>query len=190
MLDVLPPKIDISLITKIRLEVLAGVIDELTRDCGVSIKDSLERGIVERDVIKKIAVRFMDSPVHCCAKIIFVINWDRFEYLVKTDDGSVLFSNLDTKKRISTQLDKSLSDAVKVYVERTKRKYKIQKVECTYTYREKYTETESIHKAAREYMHHITCDEKVVTEINDDFTNELHVAFKGLQDVLTISFEI
>ena len=38
MIDLLPPKMDVKVNVKIRLNVLAGVLDELTKACGISIE--------------------------------------------------------------------------------------------------------------------------------------------------------
>lgn len=72
MIDLLPPKVDIDLNVKIRLNVLAGVLEELTDACGLSIKDDLKKGIVNRDVIEEIYVRFYDQPQHVCGEIILL----------------------------------------------------------------------------------------------------------------------
>ena len=115
MIDVLPPRMNISLNARLRLNAIAGVLDEMTQVCGVTITDDLRKGVVERDVIKTIVVSFMDSPTNICARIRFEINWERLEFLAKTDEGQVLFSNVDFNKRLAPQLDKHLYDAVKVY---------------------------------------------------------------------------
>ena len=134
MIDLLPPKMDVKVNVKIRLNILAGVLDELTKACGISIESDLRKGIVDRDVIQQIIVSFYDAPKHVCGQIIFDIDWKRFEFLARTDEGKVLYSNIDTSKNLSSQLDKTLYDAVKVYVNRTKRKYKVKKVECSFVY--------------------------------------------------------
>lgn len=190
MIDLLPPKVDVSINAKIRLNILAGVLDELTRICGVSIDNSLKKGIVDRDIIKDIYVNFCDKPDHICGQIIFEVNWDRFEFLVKTDEGKVLYSNLDTSKNISMQLDRRLRDAVEVYVRRIKRKYNVREVECTFFYRNKYTQTEIIHDAARSYMGHVKNTSNKTIERNQSFENEVKAAFQGLDGLLDITFKL
>ena len=135
MIDLLPPKMDVKVNVKIRLNVLAGVLDELTKACGISIESDLKKGIVDRDVIQQIIVSFYDAPKHVCGLIIFEIDWKGFEFLARTDKGKVLYSNIDTSKNLSSQLDKRLYDAVKVYVNRTKRKYRVKKVDCSFIYK-------------------------------------------------------
>ena len=68
MIDLLPPKMDVKVNVKIRLNILAGVLDELTKACGISIESDLRRGIVDRDVIQQIIVSFYDAPKHVCGK--------------------------------------------------------------------------------------------------------------------------
>lgn len=190
MIDLLPPRMDVKVNVKIRLNVLAGVLDELTKACGISIENDLKKGIVDRDVIQQIVVKFYDAPKHICGQIIFDIDWKRFEFLARTDEGKVLYSNIDTSKNLSSQLDKRLYDAVKVYVNRTKRKYKVQKVECSFVYNEKYRKTDDIHNAAREYMGHrrSLCDDKA--EQDTEFSNEIAAAFHGLDGVLNVKFRL
>lgn len=188
MIDLLPPKVNAKVNVKIRLNILAGVLEELTKACGVSIESDLKKGIVDRDVIQWIIVSFYDAPKHVCGQIIFDIDWKRFELLAKTDEGKVIYSNIDTSQNLSSQLDKRLYDAVKVYVNRTKRKYKVKKVACSFVYNEKYRETDAIHNAAREYMGHrkSLCDDEI--EHDTEFLNEITASFQGLDGLLNVKF--
>ena len=68
MIDLLPPKMNAKVNVKIRLNILAGVLDELTKACGVSIESDLKKGIVDRDVIQQIIVSFYDAPKHVAGK--------------------------------------------------------------------------------------------------------------------------
>ena len=190
MIDLLPPKMDVKVNVKIRLNILAGVLDELTKACGISIESDLRKGIVDRDVIQQIIVSFYDAPKHVCGQIIFDIDWKRFEFLARTDEGKVLYSNIDTSKNLSSQLDKTLYDAVKVYVNRTKRKYKVKKVECSFVYNEKYRKTDAIHDAARKYMGHreSLCDDEIVQDT--EFSDEITAAFQGLDGLLNVKFRL
>lgn len=188
MIDLLPPKMDVKINTKIRLNVLAGVLDELTKACGVLIEDDLKKGIVDRDVIEQITVSFYDAPKHICGQIIFEINWERFEFLARTDEGKVLYSSLDISKNLSSQLDKRLYDAVKVYVNRTKRKYKVTRVLCSYRYREKYRKTNEVHDATRNYMGHVLSSGDDKIDQNVEFANEISAAFQGLDGLLNVKF--
>ena len=63
MIDLLPPKVNVSINVKIRLNILAGVLDELTKICGVSIESTLKKGIVDRDVIENIYVSPIDTAI-------------------------------------------------------------------------------------------------------------------------------
>ena len=47
MLDLLPPEMDVKVNVKIRLNILAGVLDELTKACGISIESDLKKGVVD-----------------------------------------------------------------------------------------------------------------------------------------------
>lgn len=52
----------------------------------------------------------------------------------------------------------------KVYVNRTKQKYKVLKADCSFVYNEKYRNTDDVHNAAREYMGHrrSLCDDEMI----------------------------
>lgn len=190
MIDLLPPKMDININVKIRLNILAGILDELTNACGISIGDCLQKGIVDRDIIEQISVGFYDAPKHMCGQIDFIINWERFEFLVRNDDGKVLYSNIDTSKNLCSQLDKRLYDAVKVYVSRIKRKYKVKDVKCSFLYREKYRKADEIHEATRSYMGHRRAPHDEIIDQNVEFANEITAAFQGIDGVLKVNFKV
>ena len=188
MLKVLPPKLEIDINSKIRLNVLAGVLDEMTKVCGTKIEKDLKKGVVDRDVIEKIHVNFIDKKREIQEGIVFQIDWERFELIAKDDTGKVLYSTVDFSKNLCNQLDKRLYDGMKLYVNRLKRKYKISKVECSFTYREKYRINEEIHCLTEKYMGHerISGDLKPT---NSGFKNEITAVFKGVGGALSVIFK-
>lgn len=77
---------------------------------------------------------------------------------------------------------------LQVHVKQLKKAYDINGVICTFHYRKKYTETEDIHNAARQFMGHIkTKKENTVTD--KQFAKSLETAFQGLDGILRIKFE-
>ena len=73
---------------------------------------------------------------------------------------------------------------------RTKRKYEVKKVECSFVYNEKYRKTDAIHDAARKYMGHreSLCDDEIVQDT--EFSNEITAAFQGLDGLLNVKFRL
>ena len=77
-----------------------------------------------------------------------------------------------------------------MYVSRTKNKHKIEKVESSFVYRDKYKETNQIHDAARTYMNHSPGATDNSIERNQEFTNEIVVAFQGLDGLLNVRIKV
>lgn len=145
--------------------------------------------MVERDVIDTITVKFKDIEGKIKSRIIFSINWEKLELLAKNDDGEILYQGTDFSSNLSKQLDKKLYDALKVFVNRTKKKHNIEKVDCSFSYREKYLKTEEIHNATREYMDHIKGKIEYFANDNQEFEHEIKTFFQGLDDILGITFD-
>ena len=187
-IELLPPKLKVDINTQLRLRVLAGVLYELTEICGVHIEDDLSKGIIERDIIEKITISFQDSNEDSHGRIHFLIDWEKFELLVRTDDSSELYKGIDFSNGYCNALDKKLLKVLQVHVKQLKKAYDINGVICTFHYRKKYTETEDIHNAARQFMGHIkTKKENTVTD--KQFAKSLETAFQGLDGILRIKFE-
>ena len=94
-IEVLPPKLKVDINTQLRLRVLAGVLYELTEVCGVHIEKDLSKGIIERDVIEEITLTFQDAYENPYGRIHFLVDWERFELLAKTDDSKELYRGID-----------------------------------------------------------------------------------------------
>lgn len=187
-IELLPPKLRVDINTQIRLRVLAGVLYELTEVCGVNIEDAITKGIIERDVIKEIIVYFKDSNGISHGTMHFIIDWEQFEILVQTDDSAELYRGLDFSNGYCDVLDPKLLKVLKKHVAEVKKKYEIDTVKCSFYYRSKYTVTDEVHVATREYMGHIKGTEETSTE-NRQFTECLETVFKGMDGILRIKFE-
>lgn len=188
MIDVLPPKIIPDINTKIRLRVLAGVIYEMATICGVDIGDDLNKGIIERDVIERITLTFKDDKDKGHGKIIFLINWEKLEVLARTDKGEELYKGIDFSNGLCNQLDPRLLEVLKVHVNKLRESYGITSVHCSFFYRDKYNNTDSIHNATRKYMGHVPG--KHIDMMQDEkFVKSLRTAFKGMDGILDVIFE-
>ena len=187
-IEVLPPKLKVDINTQLRLRVLAGVLYELTEVCGVHIEKDLSKGIVERDVIEEITLSFQDSYKNPYGRIHFLIDWERFELLAKTDDSRELYKGIDFSKGYCNALDKKLLKVLQVHVNRLRKTYHIDTVVCTFHYRKKYLKTAEIHRATQNYMGHVKA-EKETFVINKEFTKSLETALQGLDGILHIKFE-
>lgn len=187
-LEVLPPQLNVDINIQIRLRVLAGVLYELTEICGVHIEDDLSKGIIDRDVIEKITITFQDNEDNPCGRIHFLIDWEKFELLAKTDDSIELYKDIDFSNGYCNALDKKLLRVIKNHVKQLKKKYSVNTVICTFRYREKYTETTEIHDAARKYMGHVKGEFEKPIE-NKQFARSLQTVFKNMDGILNVKFE-
>ena len=107
-IELLPPKLKVDINTQLRLRVLARVLYELTEICGVHIEDDLSKGVIERDIIEEITISFQDSNEGSHGKIHFLIDWEKFELLVRTDDSTELYKGIDFSNGYCNALDKKL----------------------------------------------------------------------------------
>ena len=187
-IKVLPPKLKIDINTEIRLRVLAGVLYELTEACGVHIENDVMKGIVERDIIKEIIISFRDSEDVSHGRIRFIIDWNKFELVVKTDNSTEVYKGIDFSKGYCNALDKKIMDVLRVHVKELRRVYNIRYVHCSFRYQEKYVETEKIHDAARTFMKHVPAEKEVVTP-DGEFKKSLETTFQGVDGVLRVKFE-
>ena len=188
MIDILPPNPNIDINARIRIQVLAGVLDELTKVCGVNIEKDIQRGIVDRDILKAIRLTFKDSKGTGCGRIRFDIDWDKIEILIREDTGSPLFEKLDFSQGLCSQLDKRLLNVITIHMNKLRKEYNIVSVDCTFVYRSKYTQTSKINKASMEYMGHVY---GTSINMNDDikFKKSLTTALQGLDGILHITID-
>lgn len=190
MIEMLPPKLNVSINNRMRIHILAGAIHELAKACGVDLTDALNKGVIERDVLEKITLSFFDNTCpQPRGNIIFNIDWSRFELLAQTDDGTELYKGIDFSNGFCDALDKKILKVTETHVEKLKKKYDIKRVVCTYTYRDRYRTNSKVHDATRKYMNHVpsTTDLRATDKT---FAKSLKVAFKGLDGILTIEYEI
>ena len=115
---------------------MAGVLYELTEVCGVHIEKDLSKGIIERDVIEEITLTFQDAYENPYGRIHFLVDWERFELLAKTDDSKELYRGIDFSNGYCNALDKKLLKVLQVYVNQLRKTYNIDTVVCTFHYRE------------------------------------------------------
>lgn len=189
MVDLLPPKLNVSINARMRLRVMAGAIYELSKVCGVDLEDALNKGVIDRDVLNKITLSFFDneSP-KSRGNISFIIDWNKFELLAKTDDGTELYREIDFSNGFCNALDKKILRVTEIHVKQLKKKYNIQRVVCTYTYRDRYVTSSKVHDATRKYMNHVPSNTDL-SVVDTTFCKNLKTAFKGLGGMLTVEFE-
>ena len=189
MVDLLPPKLNVSINTRIRLRVMAGAIYELAKVCGVDLEDALNKGVIDRDVLQKITLSFFDneSP-KSRGNISFIIDWNKFELLAETDDGTELYRGTDFSNGFCNALDKKILKVTEIHVKQLKKKHNIQRVVCTYRYRDRYVTSSNVHEATRKYMNHVPSNTDL-SIADTSFSKNLKTAFKGLDGVLTVEFE-
>lgn len=188
-IELLPPKLKVDINTQLRLRVLAGVLYELTEICGAHIEDDLSKGIIERDIIKEIDISFKDSNGKIQGGIEFLIDWEKFEFLIKTSGGTEAYKGISFSNGYCNALDKKMLKVLQVHVEKLKKAYDISSVICTFCYRNKYIRTEDIHNATRQFMGHVKAKEKNIAT-NKQFAKSLEAVFQGLEGILKVKLKL
>lgn len=187
MIELMPPSLQIESNIRVRLNVLCGVLFELTEICGVDITSSLKKGVQERDVIERITLSFLDDDKISHGRIRFTIDWDKMEILGESDD--VPFALIDFSDGYAKVLDDHVLVVTESIVDQLKQDYRITEVVATFRYREKYRETDEIHEATREYMGHVLAGEYQRYE-DMEFARSLETVFQGMDGVLKVTYEI
>ncbi len=188
-LDLHAPDIDITpdLNLKMRIRILAQVILDLAKTCQVSKTDleyCIRKGIIEKPIIEKIFISFVDDSNITKGEIIFEIDWEKLEFLAKTNENITIINKIDLNKLLAPQLDPALYSELTKFVIRLKKKYRIQRTIISYRYRYEYMKNESILNQTREYLHHAPTKRR--QQDTQDFNYELKTAFQGLDGYLDI----
>lgn len=186
-IELLPPDVDITpdLNLKIRIRILAQVILDLAEGCGVTdCEESIKRGVIEKPIIEEITLSFIDDNNIVRGEVIFHIDWEKLEFLAKTNEGITVIERLDLNKLLAPQLDPVLCEELFNFVKRLKKKYNIVRTNSYYDYRKKYKETDEINSNTMKYMKHIHGE--ALEKDTKDFNYELKTAFQGLDGYLDI----
>ena len=188
-IDLLPPELEVTpdLNLKIRIRVLSKVLYELTDVCGADCTDDIEKGILNKQILNKITVSFLDSKEYVRGGIIFVINWEKLELSAKTNKDITLLKNIDINRLVAPQLDPELYSILKTHIEKLKQKHDIRKVKTSFNYREEFTKDKKIYENTMKYLNHTDKYEKPEKRI-DNLSYELQTAFKGLDGSLDVIF--
>lgn len=188
-IDLLPPELEVTpdLNLKIRIRVLSKVLYELTDVCGADCTDDIEKGILNKQILNKITVSFLDSKEYVRGEIIFVIDWEKLELSAKTNKDITLLKNIDINRLVAPQLDPELYSILKTHIEKLKQKHDIRKVKTSFNYREEFTKDKKIYENTMKYLNHTDKYEKPEKRI-DNLSYELQTAFKGLDGSLDVIF--
>lgn len=186
-LDLFPPDIEMTpdLNLKMRIRVLAQVLLDLAEGCGAQdCEESIKRGIIEKSIIEKITISFIDINDIIRGEVVFCIDWNKLEFLAQTNEGITVIDKIDLNKLLAPQLDPVLCAELFHFVERLKKKYNITRTRPLYKYRSMYIENDDIYKKTMAYLGHEPGEklEKKTKELN----YELKVAFQGLDGYLDI----
>lgn len=186
-LDLFSPDIDVTsdLNLKIRIRVLAQVILDVANGCGATdCENSIKKGIIEKSIIEKITLSFIDDKNIIRGEVIFCIDWEKLEFLAHTNEGIKIIDKIDLNKLLAPQLDPVLCAELFNFVERLKVKYNIVETNSSYGYRKIYRENDEIYDKTRAYMNHIAGKKR--ERNTKDLNYELKVAFLGLDGYLDI----
>ena len=187
MLELLPPELEVTpdINLKIRVRVLAQVLFDLTDACGVDCTESIQKGVLDKQIVDRITVSFFDANNVIKGEVIFQIDWDKMEFLAKTNEDVTLLQSIDFTRLVAPQLDQPLYAVLFRHVERLKEVHEIVRVKSYYHYRTKYNVNTNAFTAAMEYMGHSNNYEPPKRDVSA-MNYELQAVFQGLDGCLDV----
>ncbi len=192
-LELNSPEIEMNfdLNLKIRLRLLGQVILELAKCCEVEsnsgLEDTIQKGIINKKIIEKIFISFIDSNNSRKGKITFTINWKELEYSASINEEIPIINKIKMDQPIAPQLDPVVCNEIARFVKKLKSKYDIKGTEISYRYCEMIRLDSVLRSETRKYLNHVEAEVK--KEDTENFNYELEVYFKGLENSLGITLE-
>ena len=125
------PEVASEINLRIRVHALAQLLFDLTNVCGVDCAESIQKGIIDKQIIDRITVSLFDASNEIKGEVIFQIDWDKMEFLAKTNEDVTLLQSVDFTRSVAPQLDQPLYTVLLRHIERLKEDHKI---ECAQAY--------------------------------------------------------
>ena len=173
------PKQNLNVLT--RLHALYYYVYEMAKAFGVNevALDTIEKGIRDRQIVKRIIIKYRDSNNVVLGKIIIAIDWERHFVLAQTDDGKSFTVNAN--KSIHSRIS-ALSDIIIDHVTCMRKSLPIKRITTSYDYVDEITNDKEKHAAARAYLGHVagTADQE---DIQVEFTHTFEHIAQHLEEV-------
>lgn len=174
----------LEIVVKPRLNILYMVIYELAEQFGASSMclETIKKGILDKQYIKKITLRYYNAKNEIVGEIYFKIDWEKYEINASDDKGAVF--KINCRKSTYSQISEMGEEIVK-YVSKMKRDLNIVKNKAWYNTIECKPGSKIQSKDIDEYLGLSTGHEDASYNISPEFQHNFEIIF-GMIDELTI----
>lgn len=174
----------LDILVQPRLNILYMVIYELADQFGAnsSCLKTIKKGILDRQYIEKIILRYINNENKIVGEIYFKIDWEKYEINAADDKGAEF--KINCKNSTYSQISEMGEEIVK-YVNKMRRDLNIVNIKALYN-TIKCKPGDSIQeKDIDEYLGLSLCDEEASYNISLEFQHNFEIIF-GLLDELII----
>lgn len=188
MIDVKPDvKTELDIVVKPRLNILYMVIYELAEKFGASsgALETIKKGILEKQYIKKIILRYYNDKKEIVGEIYFDIDWAKYEINAADDKGAEF--KINCKKSTYSQISEIGEEIVK-YVDKMRKDLAVVDIGVWYNFIISKHDDEEQYKAIQEFLGTKEGTEKASYNMSSEFKHNFEMVF-GMLDELTIGIK-
>lgn len=188
MIEVKPGvKTELDVIVKPRLNILYMVIYELAEKFGASFGalETIQKGILEKQYIKKVILRYYNNKKEIVGEIYFHINWAKYEINAADDKGAEF--KINCKKSTYSQISEMGEEIVK-YVDKMRKDLDVVDVGVWYDFIISKYDDEEQYRAIQEFLGTVEGKEEANYNISSQFEHNFELVF-GMLDELTIGIK-
>ena len=144
-------KVKPQLEVRSRLKVLHYVVRELAEGFGAGPQslEIIRKGVLERQVIEKIFIEYLDGRGRLVGRVVITIDWKRHEVLASSSEGKEFRINS------SRSVNEQISGIYQILVEHTRalrKAFDVKEISVAYSYTSDVWNDESKLKEVREYL--------------------------------------
>lgn len=188
MIDVKPRvNTELDVVVKPRLNILYMVIYELAQKFGASSSalETIEKGILVKQYIKKIILRYYNDKKEIVGEIYFDIDWAKYEINAADDKGAEF--KINCKKSTYSQITEMGEEIVK-YVNKMRKDLNVVDVGVLYNFIINKYDNEEQYAAIQEFLGTKEVVEEASYNISSEFKHNFELVF-GMLDELTIGIK-
>lgn len=177
-------EVEAEVIVKPRLNILYMVVYELAEQFGAnsSCLETIRKGILEKQYIKKITLRYYNSINEIVGEIYFDIDWKKYE-INATDEKGAEFK-INCKKSTYSQISEMGEEIVK-YVNKMRHDLDIVDISAWFTFVDCNSLDGVKYEDIQNYLGTVSVEEKASYNISPNFKHNFEMVF-GILDELTI----
>lgn len=180
MTDIELEGVDVEVYT--RLEVLALTISEFASAFGANdgCIQSIEKGVYNRQIIKKIILYYYDNHNELVGQITFTIDWDIHKLKIADERGNKF--EIKSRKSILEQLDKSTGEIIQ-HVSRMRKALHVKRIESCFYYMDEYKSNAQKYEEAKKYLGHVTGENRGPVKESSLFENTIKCILDTLEEL-------